>query len=185
MIGWERGGYVSISSGFLCLLCWLWYVDGQNVLPWALLACFCHELGHYVAIYLCGGRVARVSLTMVGAEMEMRGRFSYGQDLYCNLAGPLVNLLLAFWFCYSFPLFSGLNLALALVNLFPMSRLDGGRALGCVMALCCPYGWGERVQEFCDLFCGGLVVALGMLLLLEGGSVTLLILGLWLCLAVE
>ncbi len=174
-----------ISPGFVCLMLWLWSIDQENILPWAILACICHELGHYWAICLCGGGVRRLSLTVVGAEMELPSTFSYGQDLYCSLAGPLANLLLAFWFCYSFPLFSGLNLALALVNLFPMSKLDGGRALGCVLALSCPYGWKEKVQGVCDVVCSGVVVAMGMLLLVYGGSVTLLILGLWLMKQVE
>lgn len=181
----EGGSFFRVSPGFLCLMVWLWCVDQQNILPWALLACICHELGHYFAIHLCGGGVRSLSLTMVGAEMELPGSLSYWQELYCCLAGPLVNVLLALWFCYRFPLFAGMNLALALLNLFPMSRLDGGRALGCLMSLCLPYGWRDNVQGFLDVFCSGLVVALGALLLLEGGSITLLILGLWLVQKVE
>lgn len=122
---------------------------------------------------------------MVGAEMEIPSHLSYGQELYCSLAGPMVNLLLAFSFCFSFPLFSGLNLALALLNLLPLSKLDGGRALSCVLGLCCPYHWQRPVISFFDLSCSVLVLFLGLLLWFAGGSVTLLILGLWLLQAVE
>lgn len=182
---WDIGGVVSLSWGFLLLLGWLFYVDVQNIMPWALLACCCHELGHYLAVLLCGGKVKGISLSVVGAEMNLPSTFSYGQELYCVLAGPLVNLLLSFWYCYSFPLFAGLNFALALLNLLPLSRLDGGRALYCFLALCCPYGWNDQVAVVCDVICSAFVLVLGAVVLCQGGSITLLILGLWLVQAME
>lgn len=184
MIKMEGKG-LTFSPGFLCLLAWLFYMDHQNILPWALLACFLHEMGHYWAIFSCGGGVGQISLTIVGAEMELPHDFSYLQELYCALSGPLVNILLAFWFCHSFPMFSGLNLALALVNLLPLSRLDGGRALSSLVGLCFPYSWKSPIEYGCDIFFTTLVVVMGVLVFWQGGSITLLILGLWLLHAIQ
>ena len=58
-----------------------------------LLAAICHEAGHYVALRLCGGRLAGVSVSAFGAQMRIRDRYrlSYGREALCVLAGPLVN----------------------------------------------------------------------------------------------
>ncbi len=174
------GKYLQVSSGFLILVSWLNYLDTDGIIPLALLACALHELGHMGAIYLCGGRVQRVTLTVVGAELALPISLSYFQEFCCALAGPAVNLLLA-WGCSGYaPLFGGLNLALACLNLLPLSLLDGGRALGCLLSLFLPFGWKEQVVALLDCFLAGGVVLAGLYLVLQGGSVTLLILGLWL-----
>ncbi len=74
---------VEASPGFLLLLGALFWLDeGVGLLPWGLLACIVHELGHIAAALACGGRVERLSLTMVGAELSFSYRtpLSYGRD---------------------------------------------------------------------------------------------------------
>ena len=39
-------GRLRISPGFLLLMAWLLYWDGQGIVPLALLACALHESGH-------------------------------------------------------------------------------------------------------------------------------------------
>lgn len=168
------------SPSFLVLLAFLYYMDRQNLVPMGMLACLCHEWGHYVCIHCCGGEVRRISFTLVGAEMELPQRFSYGQEFCCALAGPLVNLLLALLFCHWNPVFSGINLALAVLNLLPLSKLDGGRALTALLGCFLPLSWQIGFSKACDFLCTLLILALGVWLFLLGGSVTLLILGIWL-----
>ena len=132
-----RWGRVEATAGFFLLVAWMNYWDSQCLVPAALLACALHELGHYWAIRLLGSDVKLIRLTAIGAEMAVDRPLDYWQEGLAALAGPAVNLLLALVFCgwSRGQTFAGLNLALALFNLLPVGRLDGGRALGCALAL--------------------------------------------------
>ena len=172
---------MEVTGGFLLVMAWLNYCDTQNLLPAVLCAATAHELGHLVAIYALGGRVVRLRLTAAGAELRLGRTMSYGRELLCALAGPLVNLLLAFGAAQlRWLVFAGLNLALALFNLLPLSVLDGGRALSCAAAMLlgpeaaqCLLRWMDGMLTAALLLCGGGV-------LLAGGNVTLPVVGAWL-----
>ena len=71
MLRWRR---VEISGGALLMLAALYYLDGQGVLPLALLACALHEAGHWLAIRALGGRITALRLTCVGAERRRAAR---------------------------------------------------------------------------------------------------------------
>lgn len=177
-----RVGRVEAAPSFLLAAAWLNYLDRQNILPLALLACALHELGHYLAIRLLGGEVRRVRLTAIGAEMALESDLSYGREGFAALAGPGVNLVLALLFCrFEWGLtFSGLNLALGCFNLTPVGGLDGGRALRCTLALLAGPGLAEWAGEWLDRLFTGVLLGLGLLLAVGGGNFTLLLAALWL-----
>ena len=79
-----------VSAGFWLVLGVLFYLDeGVGLLPWGVLACLVHELGHLGAAKYFGGRLEQVSLTAVGAEMTMRysRTLSYGEDTILKRCG--------------------------------------------------------------------------------------------------
>lgn len=173
---------MEVTGGFLLLCAWLNYLDGQGIVPLALLACALHELGHLCAIRGMGGRVRRLSITAIGAEMEVDRALSYGGELLAALAGPLVNLALALLFCRlrGGAVFAGLNLVLCCFNLLPVGRLDGGRVLRCLLAWLFGPEAAWRAGRCVDrLLVGGLLV-LGLCLARLGNSATLLLTALWL-----
>lgn len=177
-----RLGRVEVSGGFLLLLAWLNYTDTQGLIPLAILSCALHEAGHWLAIQAVGGEVTGLRLGMAGAAMELGRPLSYTAEILCALAGPGVNLALA-WLGSLWPggaLFAGINLVLAAFNLLPVSGLDGGRALHC--ALCALVGpeAAERAAGLLDGFLVGALVAGGAILAWKGGSVTLLFTSGWL-----
>ena len=92
-----------------------------------------------------------------------------------------VNLLLALLCCqFSWGLsFAGLNLVLALFNLLPIGRLDGGRALYCTLALLAGPGLAAGARSWLDLLCTAAALAAGLALAAVWGNVTLLLAGLW------
>lgn len=180
----RRGG-VEVTGGFLLLMAWLNYWDTQGLLPAVLAAAAAHELGHWTAVRAVGGRIALLRLSAAGAEIRMEGTLSYGRELLCALAGPLVNLVLAFGAArVGAEVFAGLNLALGLFNLLPLSALDGGKVLGCAVALFLGAEGGGQVQAVIDRVLSLLLVICGAVLLEKGGGVTLLVVAVWLIWAV-
>ena len=176
-----RLGRVEITGGCLLLLAWLNYLDRELLLPMALVSCGAHELGHVAAIRLLGGNIKQLRLTAVGAELVLDRTLGYWPEGVSALAGPGVNLLLALLCCqFSWGLsFAGLNLVLALFNLLPIGRLDGGRALYCTLALLAGPGLAAGARGWLDLLCTAAALAAGLALAAVWGNVTLLLAGLW------
>lgn len=183
---------VSVSGGFGILLAVLLFLDEHNVVPWALMACLFHELGHGIVICLLGGEVKSFTLTVIGAEIipTRKRLFSYREELLIAAAGPLMSFICAM-LSASFAagdidnenalLFSGLNLMLGLFNLLPAGPLDGGRILKILLMHRYSFETGEqRYQYFSALISVGLL-ALGIFHILRlGGNITLLLTGVWL-----
>ena len=123
----------------------------------------------------------RLRLTAVGAEIQMERPMSYPGELAAALAGPAANLAAA-WLCCRAEggaLFAGLNLALGCFNLLPVGRLDGGRALHCLLSMSIGPA-AEEAEAVLDRVLIAFLLALGVLLIGWGGSFTLLLVALWL-----
>ena len=166
---------MEVTGGFLLLAAWLNYLDRQGIVPLALLSCTLHALRHLLVLLLLGVRVRRLSITAVGAEMEIDRSLSYGGEVLAALAGPLVNLALALTFCrFSWGwVFAGLNLALCCFNLLPVGRLDGGRVLRCVLAWLLGPEAAWRAGWWLDRLLAGALAALGLVLVGAGAGPTL------------
>ena len=177
-----RWGKLEIRGSFCLMAAWLNYLDRQQVVPMAMLACLFHELGHYWAILALGGDVKLIRLTGVGAEMSLAAPLGYWREGVAALAGPGVNLALALVFCrWEWgAVFAGLNLALACFNLMPVFPLDGGRAAGAVLSLLFGPVWGGGMLKPLEWTAMIFLLGAGVLLWRAGGSVTLLFTALWL-----
>ena len=179
-----------ISGGFWLLLGVLLLASSFRVLLWFALACLVHELGHAGAIRLLGGKVENVSLTGFGAVLRpgRRRLFSYREECVIALAGPAASFMLALpaaaWGRHfgsrdAF-LLAGLSLTLAVFNLIPAGPLDGGRALGGLLARFLGPDRGERTCHAVTAALGGCLAGLGLWALVRGGSFTLLLCAGWL-----
>ena len=174
-------GRVEVTGGFLLLLAWLNYCDTQHLLPAALCAAAAHELGHLAAIRGAGGRVSCLRLTAAGAELRLEGTLGYSGELLCTLAGPMVNLVLAIAASrLDAVVFAGLNLALGSFNLLPLSALDGGKALGCGVAMLFGPQAAQNLLWWMDGALTALLMLCGIWVLWTGGNVTLLVVAAWL-----
>lgn len=178
-----RLGLMEISSGFLLLMALLFYFDQNGVIWLALLACFLHECGHWAIIHLCGGKVCRIHVRAVGAEMVLDPAhcLSYRREWLCTIAGPATNLLLAAagaWAGAS--LWAGLNFILGCFHLLPVLPLDGGRCcylLGCMVT---EEERARRLMQIVSLILSVLFTIVGAYLFFStGGNPTLLIVGGW------
>ncbi len=186
-----RWGRVEVTGGFLLMAAALYYLDGQNILPWAVCACLCHELGHMLAIYAMGGRVAGIRLSLSGAEMTLSAArpLSLSGNLVAALAGPGVNFALAFlaaWAGDRWYLFAGLNLSLAAFNLLPVVQLDGGRAVYSLVSLLWSRHIAEQVVEILSKVTACCLLLVGTALLwVTKTNFTLLITASWLTMSLS
>ena len=136
-------GRISVSGSFVLMLALVYFFDTNGFLPLILLAALVHELGHFTAIRLLGGRLMRLRLGLVGLCMDYQGeKIGYPGELVIALSGPLANLALAYGASFlgryigsdtAFFL-AGLSFGASAFNLLPVYQLDGGRALYCLLA---------------------------------------------------
>lgn len=175
---------LEISPGFLLLLGGLFWLDeGVGLLPWGLLACLVHELGHVAAATACGGRVERLSLTAVGAELSFSYRVlpSYGQDCLIALAGPAANMLAGgLLFVLGQYLPAALGLGIGAFNLLPILPLDGGRVAYGLLADRLDPDWADRLLTASAGCLVGVLAGAGVIAAACYANVTLLLTALWL-----
>ena len=135
------GGTMLLSLGFYALI-WGWrYAAGFIALI------FVHEMGHYIAARQCGLNVgAPTFIPFVGAWIELKDQPHDAEvEAYVALAGPLIGSIGAVVvYLAGRQLDSDLLLAIAyagvflnLINLLPVSPLDGGR----ITAIISPRVW--------------------------------------------
>jgi len=164
-----RSDKLAVSGGFFAMLALALLAGAGEVLPLVLLAALCHEAGHLAALALAGAKVERLRLTAFGAEIRADTRYlPYGVEIFCTLAGPAVNLILALIFsrlCGDY-LLAGANLLLGAFNLLPLTNLDGGRAL--YLLVC----W-RTDPPFADRFCRWVSLICALALTLAAAAATI------------
>lgn len=182
-------GRYEVEGSFLFCAALLYYLDRDGIFLWLVFFCTLHELGHYAAIRLMGGRITGLRLSCAGAEMRLSAArpLSQGGMLLTALAGPGVNLVLAlmsvlmvrYGLGERFYLLAGMNLALGLFNLLPVRWLDGGRALAAGLRMLDLDADG--ITRLCSMLAAGGVLLCGGWLLWESGgqNFSLFLIGVW------
>lgn len=118
----------------------LW-LEGWQAFSIMAVSALLHELGHIIAIYVCGYRVRRVDVLPMGALIVLPEGIPDRLEAIIALSGPAVSCLCG---AVSFAVFAMnrsafallgvvINLSLGLFNLLPVRKLDGGKALCCIL----------------------------------------------------
>ena len=176
---WSWGKF-SITWGSAALLVLALIAGAGEVLPLVILSALCHELGHLTALRLVGAKVEQIRLTAFGAEIRADTRYlSYGREIFCTLAGPAINLILAVVLARAAGdyLLAGANLFLGVFNLLPLPSLDGGRALYLAVSWFTDPLLADRVSRCVGLICGGALAAGALILVVLHGTGAFLLLG--------
>ena len=166
-----------IRFSFLLLCGWFAWACGTGMLLSVLLCAAVHELGHLAVLRLCGCRVREFRVGILGAVIEAdTSRLSYGRELLAVLAGPFANLFFAVAMIRAGEeVLAGANIVLCGFNLLPLPLLDGGRALGLILAWGLGPDRGEAVLRRIGTV-SALVLSVFLLFLMvgTGGSLWLL-----------
>lgn len=124
---------LSIDAGFLVFIAMLILLLPIRLIVAWLIAIIIHELGHYIALRLFRVRVYSVRLRVFGATM-ITEPISGWREAVCAAAGPIAGfcvLLVARWM----PCTAVFAFVHSVYNLLPISSLDGGRILKCVLRM--------------------------------------------------
>ena len=120
----------TVSFSFLLLLALMVLLLPLRWIMATLLAATIHELGHYIAVQLCGGHITSLKFGSLHSVMEV-SELSHWLELLCIGAGPLAGLfsvLLSPWL----PMTAVCSLIQTVYNLLPIYPLDGGRMIRCI-----------------------------------------------------
>ena len=156
----------------------LWLMDTSGLLSALLPAVIAHELGHVLALRLCGTRVTVLTFEACGLRMDYGACLTDTEELLCALAGPAAGAAYALcaalpgrWLESEFLLCSaGISLCLTLFNLLPAPMLDGGRALAALR---------HTPLRLPGILSGSVLAAASILLLHRSCGPVLLAAGLW------
>lgn len=130
--------------------------------PFLLTACYLvHELGHILVTKALGGKIRKISTgvfkIVIGYDTYS---MSYRKEFLVSVAGIAFNLFFAL-FCHllnnndsqALSFLITCNLSLAVINLYPVSILDGGRLLKLVLNLLVSEEKSEKISRHVSFFC--------------------------------
>lgn len=173
----ERKISVRISVPFLCGLILFLLSDRTGLGGQMVLAALAHETGHLIAMTVLGEQPQSIVFGGFGVRIEKRPDFglSYGQEICIYAAGPSVNLLTAALF-FHFPAIRRVHLLLGVFNLLPISVLDGGQILRCLLQRRMEISRADFWQRTVSVFCGaGLAVLASVVFWYSGYNISLLV----------
>ncbi len=182
---------ITVTLPFIGMCIMFIIIDG-TLLPLAvLLFALVHELGHLLTMKLCGYKVKRFELTAVGGNIVCEDRHkAYFLDIIVAISGPLINFILLIviykliglgFFARNGMFYLAVNFLLMMVNMLPVSCLDGGRALSALLSYFVLPDKRERIMYFISLIFSTLLIAGGAYLLyLTGFNFSLLLIGIYL-----
>ena len=118
---------ISVSFWLLALIAVSSYVYNETAV--LLSAAFIHEMAHIAAILALGGKIERIDLTLSKAEIVPRFKNIVGvsKDAIVIISGPAAGAAAGLLFLLiGVKTAAAANLAMASLNLLPLSGLDGG-----------------------------------------------------------
>ena len=131
------------------------FFDGSGEAAVTLIAALLHEFGHIGVMWLSDLGIREIGITPYGFEIQTkRGYSSFLEEISVSLAGCAVNFIFALLF-YRFggvwERFSLASISLGILNILPITCLDGGEALEAALCLKLLPDTAERICRVVSL----------------------------------
>ncbi len=147
---------ITIGIGII-ILPFALFLSGAEItsLLFLLSAVLFHELGHAMCATLLKRRITELKIGPFGARICLAGDISYGQELLIAISGPAASFLLYFTLRQAqiAPNAADCSLFLGLINLLPVSTLDGGRVTECAVSYFFGPQAGTQTLKVCGKLC--------------------------------
>lgn len=180
---------IRVSSGAILLVAVLMFFDSMEVLYYAALSVFIHELGHYLAIRQCGQRVRRLNIEAFGVSMDIGSAATYKNEIIIAAAGPAASLMLTLFSAIAGRVFeftagytlSGISACMLALNILPIYPLDGGRIMAAAISSAKGPMAAEKAACVSSCVFALVLMALGIYqLIMTRYNFSMLAVGLWL-----
>ncbi len=157
----KRKPAIHISVPFVCGLILFLLFDRTGLGGQMVLAALAHEIGHLLVMVILGEQPQSIVFGSFGIRMERKPgtRLAYQKEIWIFAAGPAVNLLTALLF-FSHPSVCRVHLLLGLFNLLPVSVLDGGQILRCILQQKMEMARADFWRKVVSLCCGTALILL-------------------------
>ncbi len=130
---------IKLSFSFVALTVTMILICNEKIVLCSFLSSFIHEFGHLFFMIISGERPEKIEMTLFGMRISRTEKncTSYKNEILIALGGIVFNFIFAVLFfvmfklygIYVFLIISTVNIIVAVVNSFPVSSLDLGRAI--------------------------------------------------------
>ncbi len=183
------GTEIYISFLFAAVITVMLATDRTGLLLPALFAVLLHETGHLFAMWILECNPKQIRLIPASVQITTQITTRYKNDIIVALIGPLTNLVLFIALYINFLAFRNnivlnyalINLLFALFNLLPVSGLDGGTILFCILAKRIEYNKAVLTLKIITLAAAAALIIIAITLTLRGTfNISLYIIGIYL-----
>lgn len=143
----------------MCLLANV-LIEGSFLPLFYLLIALCHEAGHLCAFYFFSRKISSIQFVGFGIKIQKGSHLTYVEEMIVALVGPMVNIIFGIIFLFIhttfhsviYLSFAAANFAYAVLNLLPLSPLDGYKILKDIILYKIEYNQAKKLLFSVHIF---------------------------------
>ncbi|MGN0612097.1 MAG: site-2 protease family protein [Ruminiclostridium sp.] len=157
---------LKFNFSFFAVIAFLIFADTSGMAVLSLTACILHEVGHLLAMALCGIYPDKITFYGGGIAIDKLGmeQISDGRRLFILSAGCTVNFLISSIYLFApenemIQVFSAVNLLIGIFNALPIGYFDGARILQILLVRIMRPSAATIVKKIIGVLCSTLIIA--------------------------